>query len=71
MATEFGFRYVFSDYVDDVSGYYADVSLFDASAHPDAALARQLSYRAQHRLKAPFWNKHYVAIHRTVIICSL
>ena len=45
MATEFGFRYVFSDYVDDVSGYYADVSLFDASAHPDAALARQLSYR--------------------------
>ena len=45
MATEFGFRYVFSDYVDDVSGYYADVSLFDASAHPDASLARQLSYR--------------------------
>ena len=45
MSTEFGFRYVFSDYVDDVSGYYADVSLFDASSHPDASLARQLSYR--------------------------
>jgi hypothetical protein len=41
IAAEFGFRYTFTDYLDDVSGNYVDLGVFD-----DDVLARAMSYRA-------------------------
>lgn len=40
IAGEFGFRYTFTDYLDDVSGNYVDLGVFDN------ALARAMSYRS-------------------------
>lgn len=40
-AAEFGIRYTFTDYLDDVSGYYVDLNSFG-----DNELARALSYRS-------------------------
>jgi hypothetical protein len=40
-AAEFGVRYTFTDYLDDVSGYYVDLNTFG-----DNELARALSYRS-------------------------
>jgi len=40
-AVEFGFRYTFTDYLDDVSGNYVDLGVFE-----DDALARAMSYRS-------------------------
>jgi hypothetical protein len=40
-AVEFGFRYTFTDYLDDVSGHYVDLGVFG-----DDALARAMSYRS-------------------------
>ena len=40
-AAEFGFRYTFTDYLDDVSGNYVDLGVFE-----DDALARAMSYRS-------------------------
>lgn len=37
---EFGFRYTFTDYLDDVSGYYVDLNTLDSE------LARSMSYRS-------------------------
>lgn len=40
IAGEFGFRYTFTDYLDDVSGYYVDLTTLDSE------LARAMSYRS-------------------------
>ncbi|QOI96832.1 MAG: hypothetical protein HRU69_04685 [Flammeovirgaceae bacterium] len=40
LAAEFGFRYTFTDYLDDVSGNYVDLGVFDNT------LARAMSYRS-------------------------
>lgn len=40
IAGEFGFRYTFTDYLDDVSGNYVDLGVFDNT------LARAMSYRS-------------------------
>jgi hypothetical protein len=40
IAAEFGFRYTFTDYLDDVSGYYVDLRTLDSD------LARSMSYRS-------------------------
>ncbi|HMV07842.1 MAG TPA: DUF6089 family protein [Cyclobacteriaceae bacterium] len=40
IAGEFGFRYTFTDYLDDVSGYYVDLRTLDGE------LARAMSYRS-------------------------
>lgn len=40
-AVEFGFRYTFTDYLDDVSGNYVDLGVFG-----DDVLARAMSYRS-------------------------
>jgi hypothetical protein len=40
-SVEFGFRYLFTDYIDDVSGYYVDLNDFGSDE-----LARALSYRS-------------------------
>jgi len=37
---EFGFRYTFTDYLDDVSGYYVDLNTLDGE------LAKSMSYRS-------------------------
>lgn len=41
IALEFGFRYTFTDYLDDVSGNYVDLGVFG-----DDVLARAMSYRS-------------------------
>jgi hypothetical protein len=41
LALEFGFRYTFTDYLDDVSGNYVDLGVFG-----DDALAAAMSYRS-------------------------
>lgn len=41
VALEYGFRYTFTDYLDDVSGNYVDLGVFE-----DDALARAMSYRS-------------------------
>jgi hypothetical protein len=40
IAAEFGFRYTFTDYLDDVSGYYVDLNTLSSEK------ARALSYRS-------------------------
>lgn len=40
IAAEFGFRYTFTDYLDDVSGYYVDLRTMDSN------LAQAMSYRS-------------------------
>lgn len=40
IAGEFGFRYTFTDYLDDVSGYYVDLNTLDGE------LAKAMSYRS-------------------------
>ncbi len=40
IAAEFGFRYTFTDYLDDVSSYYVDLRTLDSE------LARSMSYRS-------------------------
>lgn len=40
IAGEFGFRYTFTDYLDDVSGYYVDLTTLDGE------LAQAMSYRS-------------------------
>jgi hypothetical protein len=40
-ATEFGFRYTFTDYLDDVSGHYVDLGVFE-----NDDLARAMSHRS-------------------------
>lgn len=40
IAAEFGFRYTFTDYLDDVSGYYVDLNTLDSE------LAKSMSYRS-------------------------
>jgi hypothetical protein len=41
VAVEFGFRYTFTDYLDDVSGNYVDLGVFE-----DDELAKAMSYRS-------------------------
>ncbi|MBX2968894.1 MAG: hypothetical protein KF803_05960 [Cyclobacteriaceae bacterium] len=40
LSAEFGFRYTFTDYLDDVSGYYVDLTTLDSEK------ARAMSYRS-------------------------
>jgi hypothetical protein len=40
-AVEFGFRYTFTDYLDDVSGHYVDLGVFG-----NDELARAMSHRS-------------------------
>jgi hypothetical protein len=49
-AVEWGFRYTFTDYLDDVSGNYVDLGVFG-----DDALARAMSYRTN-EVVAPTYN---------------
>jgi hypothetical protein len=41
IAIEYGFRYTFTDYLDDVSGHYVDLGVFGTDV-----LARSMSYRS-------------------------
>lgn len=50
IAGEFGFRYTFTDYLDDVSGYYVDLRTLDGE------LAQAMSYRSN-EVKAGASNK--------------
>lgn len=46
LSAEFGFRYLFTDYIDDVSQHYVDMGVLDSD------LARALAYRG-HELTTP------------------
>ncbi|HEU5289922.1 MAG TPA: DUF6089 family protein [Cyclobacteriaceae bacterium] len=52
LALEYGFRYTFTDYLDDVSGNYVDLGVFE-----NDALARAMSYRTN-EVATP--NRSYV-----------
>lgn len=47
-SAEFGFRYLFTDYIDDVSGNYVDLGVFG-----DNEVARSLSYRSNEVVSNP------------------
>jgi hypothetical protein len=47
-SAELGFRYLFTDYIDDVSGNYVDLGVFG-----DDELAKAMSYRTNELLGAP------------------
>lgn len=50
VSAEFGFRYTFTDYLDDVSGYYVDLRTLDGN------LAQAMSYRSN-EVKAGVSNR--------------
>ena len=52
IAGEFGFRYTFTDYLDDVSGSYVDLTTLDGE------LARSMSYRSNESAVRPGVSKY-------------
>jgi hypothetical protein len=65
LALEIGYRHTFTDYLDDVSGEYVDLSGFgDPAANPNAALAMAMSDRSN-QFDASTFNENILPVVNT------
>ena len=68
LSFEMGFRYTFTDYLDDVSQNYVDTNIITASSAGDNALARAMADRSQELTAAVSGNdRDFTVINATAV----